>query len=132
MDFSIPRLNGERPAESVRDLVEHREVIPLEPALLSKPFSELIQPLNEVRRKVKQGGLWAPHVPKDLGGMGLNCVELALVGEELGRSPLGHYTFDGGATDAGNTEILANSARPRSENAGFFRWLPARSAVASP
>lgn len=92
MDFSIPQ-SIEDILPRVRELIE-RDVILLEPALLSNPFSELLQPLNEVRQKVKQAGLWAPHVPKEIGGMGLNCVELALVGEELGRSPLGHYSFN--------------------------------------
>ncbi|MDD5713259.1 MAG: acyl-CoA dehydrogenase family protein, partial [Smithellaceae bacterium] len=37
---------------------------------------------------------------------GLNLMEHALVSEELGRSPLGHYCFGCQAPDAGNVEIL--------------------------
>ncbi len=117
MDFSIPQ-SIEDILPRVRELIE-RDVILLEPALLSNPFSELLQPLNEVRQKVKQAGLWAPHVPKEIGGMGLNCVELALVGEELGRSPLGHYSFNAQAPDAGNTEILREFGTPAQRQ----RWL---------
>ena len=51
-------------------------------------------------------GLWAPQIPRPLGGLGLNCTEYALVGEELGKSPLGHYVVNGQAPDAGNMEIL--------------------------
>ena len=64
MDFSIPRsIEGVLPR--VHELIE-REVIPLEPALLSGPFAQLIPALNRVRQQVKQMGLWAPHVPQRL------------------------------------------------------------------
>ena len=117
MDFSIPKsIEGILP--KVRELIE-REVIPLEPALLSQPFSELVPRLTEIRQQVKKLGLWAPHIPADFGGMGLNCVEYAFVGEELGRSPLGHYVFNAQAPDAGNMEILREFGTPEQRE----RWL---------
>ena len=117
MDFSIPPSIVDV-LPRVRELIE-RDVVPLEPALMAKPFSELVPRLREIRQKVKQMGLWAPHVPKDHGGMGLNCVEYALVGEELGRSPLGHYVVNAQAPDAGNTEILREFGTPAQRQ----RWL---------
>ena len=54
-----------------------------------------------------------------MGGLGLNCVEYALVGEELGKSPLGHYVVNGQAPDAGNMEIL----REFGTEAQQERWL---------
>ena len=54
---------------TIRELIE-REVIPLEPALLSKPFSELVRRLRRSAAKVKQMGLWAPQIPRDHGGHG--------------------------------------------------------------
>jgi acyl-CoA dehydrogenase len=117
MDFSIPKsIEGILP--KVRELIE-REVIPLEPALLSRPFSELVPRLTEVRQQVKKLGFWAPHIPADFGGMGLNCVEYAFVGEELGRSPLGHFVFNAQAPDAGNMEILREFGTPAQRE----RWL---------
>ncbi len=117
MDFSIPR-SIERVLPGVHELIE-REVIPLEPALLSGPFAQLVPSLNRVREKVKELGFWAPQVPKDCGGLGLNCVEYALVGEELGRCPLGHYAFNSQAPDAGNMEILREFGTPAQRE----RWL---------
>jgi acyl-CoA dehydrogenase len=117
MDFSIPKRLQEVLA-SIRDLMV-RDVFPLEPALLSKPFSDLVPDLAAVRQKVKALGLWAPHIPMSHGGLGLNCVEYALVGEELGKSPLGHYVFNGQAPDAGNMEIL----REFGTDAQQERWL---------
>ena len=103
---------------AIRDLMV-REVYPLEPALLSKPFSELVPDLRAVRQKVKGLDLWAPHIPRAHGGLGLDCAQYALVGEELGRSPLGHYAFNGQAPDAGNMEILREFGTPDQQE----RWL---------
>lgn len=117
MDFSIPEPMQDVLA-TIRELLE-REVYPLETALGSKPFSELVPALGAIRLGVKAMGLWAPQLPKSCGGMGLNCMEYALVGEELGRSPLGHYVFNCQAPDAGNMEIL----REFGTDAQRERWL---------
>jgi alkylation response protein AidB-like acyl-CoA dehydrogenase len=117
MDFSIPQ-SMENTLAAIRDLME-RDVFPLEPALLSKPFSELVPQLKAIRQRVKAMGLWAPQVPSSHGGLGLNCVEYALAGEELGRSPLGHYVVNGQAPDAGNMEILREFATSAQQE----KWL---------
>jgi len=54
--------------------------------------------------------LWAPQLPKDLGGMGIGFMGYALCCEEIGRSPIGPYIFGSQAPDAGNIEILAKYA----------------------
>jgi alkylation response protein AidB-like acyl-CoA dehydrogenase len=51
-------------------------------------------------------GLWTPHLPRELGGLGLGLSAFARVSEELGRSPLGHYVFNCAAPDIGNMELL--------------------------
>ena len=132
MDFSTPEIIEDVLPE-VRELIE-REVIPLEPgALVEAVLASSSRRSIEVRQKVKQMGLWAPHVPRDHGGMGLNCVEYALVGEELGRSPLGHYVFNAQAPDAGNMEILREFGTPAQRERWLAPlWSEARSAVASP
>jgi acyl-CoA dehydrogenase len=117
MDFSIPEpLHDVLPR--IRELVE-RELFPLEPVLFSKPFSALVPALGEIRRKVKQLGLWLPQIPARFGGMGLSVIEYALLGEELGRSPLGHYAVNAQAPDAGNMEILLEFGTP----AQIEQWL---------
>jgi alkylation response protein AidB-like acyl-CoA dehydrogenase len=117
MDFSIPdSLRGV--LERINVLVE-RELFPLEPMLLSGPFSALVPAMNEIRAKVKQMGLWAPHVPRKFGGMGLRSIECAMVAEELGRSPLGHYAVNAQAPDAGNMEILLEFGSPAQQE----EWL---------
>ena len=78
----------------------------MEPAFRQKTFEEMLPDLEIVRNKVRQMGLFAPHIPEALGGAGLKLTEFAHLSEELGRSPLGHYLFNCHAPDIGNTEIL--------------------------
>lgn len=91
----------ERTAAFVRD-----EVMPLEPTLLQHGFRALLPTLREKRERVKELGLWAPHLPPEWGGPGLALPEFARVSEALGRSPLGHYLFNCQAPDIGNMELL--------------------------
>jgi len=88
------------------------EVYPREAAFLTRPFFSIEPELMAVRRKVQAASLWAPQVPKELGGLGLSLVEHALVSEVLGQSPLGHYLFGCQAPDAGNLEILHRHGTP--------------------
>ena len=83
-----------------------KELIPLEPDFLTRPFAEMLPVLREKQAMVKRMELWAPNFPKDCGGMGISLLEHGLVSEALGKSPLGHYVFWCQAPDAGNVEIL--------------------------
>ncbi len=102
----------------VDELVE-KELVPLEPFFLHEPYAEVLPKLEARRRMVKQMGLWAPGHPEEHGGMGLGLVELGLVSEALGRSPLGHFVFGCHAPDAGNVEILHGYGTAEQKE----RWL---------
>ena len=103
MDFTTPeRLAGI--AARVREVIDN-DVIPLE-VKLGGGFRALLPSLNQVRKKVKTLGLWAPHLPASLGGMGLSLTEHARVCEEMGRSALGNFVFNCQAPDVGNMELL--------------------------
>lgn len=97
----------------------NRELVPLEQEFLRAPFGSLLPELENRRAKVKQMGLWAPGHPEELGGMGLDLVELGLVSEALGGTPLGHFVFGCQAPDAGNVEILHLYGSPEQKE----RWL---------
>src|SRR5687768_17326126 len=88
------------------------QVYPLEKDFLSRPFRELTPALNAKREEVKALGLWAPHLPKEHGGLGLSLSAFACVSEELGRTPIGHYLFNCQAPDIGN-KIGRASCRER-------------------
>src|ERR1051326_4668065 len=97
------RLN--RILAGIRDFIR-TEALPLEIEFIQRPFRELLPRLREKRDRVKALGLWAPHLPETLGGLGLPLAGFARVSEELGRTPLGHYLFNCQAPDVGNMEIL--------------------------
>ncbi len=104
MDFSeSPRVSAIR--ASIRDFMA-KEVYPLEPELRRNGFAAMLPVLEKKRRKAKETGLWAAHIPEEHGGGGLSLTEFAHMSEELGRSPIGHYLFNVQAPDVGNMEIL--------------------------
>jgi acyl-CoA dehydrogenase len=81
-------------------------VLPREREFLARPFVENLAELAALREQVKARGLWAPHLPASLGGLGMPLTEFAHVSALLGESPLGHYLFNCQAPDVGNCELL--------------------------
>ncbi|SDI09642.1 Acyl-CoA dehydrogenase [Alteribacillus persepolensis] len=67
---------------------------------------EILKPLQQ---KVKDQNLWAAHLPKHAGGLGLGAVFLGLLNEILGSSAIGPRVFGTAAPDTGNSEILLNA-----------------------
>ncbi|TKB51644.1 acyl-CoA dehydrogenase family protein [Ferrimonas aestuarii] len=107
MDFT-PSARVQSLLEPVQKLVRE-QLLPLEPLLLAHQYSELMVEIDKVRRVVKQQGLWAPHLPASVGGMGLSLLEFAQLSQCLGYSPLGHLAFGCQAPDAGNAELLLHA-----------------------
>ena len=60
-----------------------------------------------LKQRVKDEGLWAAHLPPDMGGMGFGQVKLGLMHEILGQTALGPSIFGNNAPDSGNAELLA-------------------------
>jgi len=65
---------------------------------------------RELQEKVKALELWAPHLPRDWGGMGIGFIGQALVNEIAGRSVIAPRLFGNAAPDAGNAELLLIAA----------------------
>src|SRR3954454_4120784 len=83
------------------------EVWPIETVfdeLGDEGFRRAIAPLQE---QVKERGLWAAHLPPELGGQGFGQVRLGLMHEILGTTPFAPLVFGNQAPDSGNSEILA-------------------------
>ncbi|HEV2369383.1 MAG TPA: acyl-CoA dehydrogenase family protein [Acidimicrobiales bacterium] len=81
------------------------EIIPLETLELDHPtFLKAVRPLQE---QVKERGLWASHLPPELGGGGFGQVKLGLMHEILGQCALAPFVFGNNAPDSGNAEIIA-------------------------
>jgi alkylation response protein AidB-like acyl-CoA dehydrogenase len=117
MDFS-PSQSARELADAARAFLD-AEVLPLERAFLEKGFAAVEAELTRLRREVRAAGLSVPHLPRELGGAGLELAEFAHVGEVLGRSPLGHYVFNCQAPDAGNMELLLHHGSAEQQE----RWL---------
>jgi alkylation response protein AidB-like acyl-CoA dehydrogenase len=81
-------------------------LFPLDLSVVTGSFQDFLPELNSLREKAKNEGLFAPHLSRSEGGLGLNLVQFAQVSEILGQSPLGHFTFNCQAPDIGNMELL--------------------------
>ena len=72
-------------------------------------FQRIVAPLKE---EVKRQGLWAAHLPPDMGGMGFGQVKLGLMHEILGQCAYAPSVFGNNAPDSGNAELLSVGGTP--------------------
>jgi alkylation response protein AidB-like acyl-CoA dehydrogenase len=117
VDWSVPQTLEPR-LSALRRLIVN-EIVQLEGAMLRDGFPAVEPRLLELRGRAREIDLFAPHLPRDWGGAGLTLTELALVGEALGWSPLGHYVCNCQAPDAGNMELLLRHGSDEQRH----RWL---------
>ena len=93
------------------------EIWPLE--TLDLDTARLDRALRPLQERVKERGLWAAHLPPDLGGQGFGQVRLGLMHEILGSSPLAPSAFGNQAPDSGNAELIALAGTQEQKE----RWL---------
>jgi acyl-CoA dehydrogenase len=97
------------------------EIFPIETLRLSyEQVLALIAPLQD---EVRARGLWAAHLPPELGGMGFGQVKLGLMHEILGQSPYAPVVFGNNAPDSGNAELLAAGMEMTGREDIRARWL---------
>src|SRR3982751_1864796 len=75
--------------------------------------------VRELQAEVKDQGLWAIFLDKDLGGPGYGQLKLALLNEILGKYPSAPSFFGCQAPDTGNMEMLAAYGTEEQKE----RWL---------
>jgi len=100
--------------ELVRDEIWPIETIDEE--LDQTTLDRIYAPLQE---QVKERGLWAAHLPPELGGQGFGQLKLGLMHEILGTSTYAPNAFGCQQPDSGNGEILALAGTPEQKE----RWL---------
>lgn len=61
---------------------------------------------HELQEYVKASNLWAPHLPKEYGGVGVGFLGLAYMNEILAWSPYSSGIFGIQAPNSGNAQIL--------------------------
>src|SRR5437764_11003118 len=96
-----------------------REIWPLETIWRELGLDGLRDAIAPLQQEVKSMGLWAAHLPPELGGQGMGQVRLGLMHEILGSSPIAPLAFGNAAPDSGNSEILALAGTPEQRE----RWL---------
>jgi len=113
MDFEL----SERATEfSAR--VDHfirNEVIPLESSATENGLPDDL--LRAARDTARSSGLWAPQLPVEYGGQGLDFLDVCSVFEAAGQSLLGPLVLGCAAPDEGNAHLLllAGSERQKKE-----------------
>src|SRR5213082_2837202 len=93
------------------------KVTPLE--VLDCDDATFMRIIRDLRQEVKAQGLWATHLPPELGGQGFGQVKLGLMHEIEGASMWGPIIFGNQAPDSGNSEILAHFGTEEQKT----RWL---------
>src|SRR5689334_20727912 len=88
----------------------------IEAELDQQALDRIYAPLQE---EVKERGLWAAHLPPELGGQGFGQVKLGLMNEILGTSIFAPNAFGCQAPDSGNSEIIALAGTDAQKQ----RWL---------
>jgi acyl-CoA dehydrogenase len=99
-------------SQFVRDEIWPLETLDLDLAALERVLAPL-------QARVKERGLWATHLPPELGGQGWGQVKLGLMHEIEGTSPYAPLAFGNQAPDSGNSEILALAGTEEQQQ----RWL---------
>jgi acyl-CoA dehydrogenase len=119
MDFTLPA-ELETLRQRYAEFVEG-EILPVErdPSAWGEGENIDLARLAILRGKAKSAGLWAPQVPRKLGGLGLSMVGMAVCYEAMARSLFGPVVFNCAAPDDGNMMLLAKVATPAQK----ARWL---------
>jgi acyl-CoA dehydrogenase len=97
------------------------EIFPLE--TLSLGYDALLEAVKPLQDQVKARGLWASHLPPELGGGGFGQVKLGLMHEILGQTPYGPVVFGNNAPDSGNAELLAAGIESSGRQEHRRLWL---------
>ncbi len=118
-DFSTEP-DFEEKLEWMRGFVRE-EVFPIETLDLS--YDQVLTLIRPLQDEVKGQGLWAAHLPPELGGMGFGQVRLGLMHEILGQSPYAPLVFGNNAPDSGNAELLAIGIEMTGRQDQREQWL---------
>src|SRR5262249_27381445 len=108
MNFALtPELADLR--RQVRTFVDAR-VIPNERAIVEEDRNRKSDTLRKLQAEAREARLWTPHLPVELGGLGLGIMGMCVLFREMGRSPVGARVFHCDAPDQGNMDLLIAAA----------------------
>ena len=110
IDFSFPE-EIEFVIQKVRDFM-NQVVRPAEKIIEDNDDDRktLVEQVVVMRKAAKEWGLWLPHMPENVGGMGLGHVAMAAVSAEAAKTRFGPYALNAQAPDEGNMHTLLHWA----------------------
>lgn len=103
---------------SLRERLKHfieNEAIPREDPALAHDVEALDGVTRELRKSARASGLYAPQLPRELGGLGLSWQERAAFLEEAGRSFLGPGALNCAPPDQPNMINLLRNGTPEQQ-----------------
>jgi acyl-CoA dehydrogenase len=95
--------------------IVNKEILPNEnllwaartnPSVTESDLAASKEARRDIESKVRQAGLWAPHLPQEYGGAGLDFLELAYMNEVLAYAMGGAALFGVVAPNSGNQTLL--------------------------
>jgi acyl-CoA dehydrogenase len=106
IDFSFPE-ETEFMIQKVRDFM-NQVVRPAEKVIEENDGDRktLVEQIIIMRKAAKEWGLWLPHMPTEVGGMGLGHVDMAAVSAEAAKTRFGPFALNAQAPDEGNMHTL--------------------------
>ncbi|MCA2976675.1 MAG: acyl-CoA dehydrogenase family protein [Myxococcaceae bacterium] len=110
MDFLLSE-HLARTRARVRAFVDEH-VIPAEATVFAEDREGRRDALSRLQASARAEGLWVPHLPPALGGLGLGPMGMCALFREMGRSPIGAKVFNCDAPDQGNMDLLLMAASP--------------------
>lgn len=102
----------------VRAFVDER-IVPAEQAIMREDMEGSKTTLLGLQAQARLEGLWTPHLPVELGGLGLGVMGMCALFREMGRSLVGARVFNCDAPDQGNMDLLLSTADDEDRE----RWL---------
>jgi acyl-CoA dehydrogenase len=75
--------------------------------------------VQRLRDRARERGIFTPHLPEDLGGLGVGVLGMALISQEVGAAPLAALGMNCMAPDEGNMHTLLLAGTEEQQE----RWL---------
>jgi acyl-CoA dehydrogenase len=119
MDFTLPAHIDSYRKRYRAFVAEHLLPLERDPKAYDEHENIRLEVLEPLRAEAKAAGLWAPQMPKERGGQGLNVVAMAACYEEMNHSIFGPVTFNCAAPDDGNMMVLNKIGTEQQKK----RWL---------
>ena len=122
MRFNFTESTTQRIHQVREFMMEH--IYPLEKAYreyVETQPTEIFPPLESLKQKAKDAGLWNLFLPKEYGHFspGLTNLEYAPLAQEMGKVSWASEVFNCSAPDTGNMEVFAKYGNPEQQE----RWL---------